>query len=188
LDCFSPLSLSSCPLFTKLKLSPVLGFLGTGLLLNRAGLFIENQEVDQFCELGIQFLLFEMGLELSAKRLQSLAKYAFGLGLTQGALCEPRLCRRAASGGRSVRYQGFGVSFSQGNDDMLQVSSILEAVVIGFALLLSSSAFGLQLLADRNMLTTKFGTASLGVLLFQDLGRRALYYFVARVASCARRR
>ena len=70
------------PLFSRLKLSPVLGFLGIGLALNRAGLFIENQEVDQFCELGIQFLLFEMGLELSSV-LSSLAKYAFGLGLTQ---------------------------------------------------------------------------------------------------------
>ena len=36
------------PLFSRLKLSPVLGFLGIGLALNRAGLFIENQEVDQF--------------------------------------------------------------------------------------------------------------------------------------------
>ena len=156
------------PLFTKLKLSPVLGFLGTGLLLNRAGLFIENQEVDQFCELGIQFLLFEMGLELSAKRLQSLAKYAFGLGLTQVLFVNLVFAAALLPAG-----EAFGtkvLEFIQpGNDDMLQVSSILEAVVIGFALSLSSSAFGLQLLADRNMLTTKFGTASLGVLLFQDL-------------------
>ena len=54
-----------------------------GLVLNREGLFSENQEVDQFCEIGIQFLLFEMGLELSVSRLKSLAKYAFGLGLGQ---------------------------------------------------------------------------------------------------------
>ena len=47
------------------------------------GLFDENKEVDQFCELGIQFLLFEMGLELSVQRLKALGKYAFGLGLNQ---------------------------------------------------------------------------------------------------------
>ena len=53
--------------------------------------------------------------------------------------------------------------------DILQINSSLQAVVIGFALSLSSSALGLQLLADKKMLTTRLGTASLGVLLFQDL-------------------
>ena len=156
------------PLFKKLALSPVLGFLGIGLLLHRFGLFVENQEVDQFCELGIQFLLFEMGLELSVKRLTSLAKYAFGLGFTQVlfvnlAFAAALLPAGSAIGTAVLEY------IQPGNDEMLQVSSVLEAVVIGFALSLSSSAFGLQLLADRKMLTTKFGTASLGVLLFQDL-------------------
>lgn len=51
----------------------------------------------------------------------------------------------------------------------MQINSSLQAVVIGFALSLSSSALGLQLLADKKMMTTKLGTASLGVLLFQDL-------------------
>ena len=63
-----------------LNVSPVLGFLAVGLLLNQEGVFSENREVDQFCELGIQFLLFEMGLELSVSRLKALGKYAFGLG------------------------------------------------------------------------------------------------------------
>ena len=156
------------PLFKKLALSPVLGFLGIGLLLHRFGLFVENQEVDQFCELGIQFLLFEMGLELSVKRMPSFAKYAFGLGFTQVlfvnlAFAAALLPAGSAIGTAVLEY------IQPGNDEMLQVSSVLEAVVIGFALSLSSSAFGLQLLADRKMLTTKFGTASLGVLLFQDL-------------------
>ena len=59
------------PLCKKLNVSPVLGFLGVGLLLNQEGVFSENREVDQFCELGIQFLLFEMGLELSVQRLKA---------------------------------------------------------------------------------------------------------------------
>jgi Kef-type K+ transport system membrane component KefB len=156
------------PLFNRLKVSPVLGFLGIGLVLNRAGLFIENQEVDQFCELGIQFLLFEMGLELSSKKLSGLAKYAFGLGLTQVLFVNLAFASALLPAGEALGTKV--LEFIQpGNDEMLQVSSVLEAVVIGFALSLSSSAFGLQLLADRKMLTTKFGTASLGVLLFQDL-------------------
>ena len=156
------------PLFNRLKFSPVLGFLGIGLVLNRAGLFIENQEVDQFCELGIQFLLFEMGLELSSKKLQSLAKYAFGLGLSQVLFVNLVFAAALLPAGNALGTKV--LEFIQpGNDQLLQVSSVLEAIVIGFALSLSSSAFGLQLLADRNMLTTKFGTASLGVLLFQDL-------------------
>ena len=156
------------PLFNRLKLSPVLGFLGMGLVLNRAGLFIENQEVDQFCELGIQFLLFEMGLELSSKKLSSLAKYAFGLGASQVLFVNIVFAAALLPAGSALGTKV--LEFIQpGNEAMLQVSSVLEAVVIGFALSLSSSAFGLQLLADRKMLASKFGTATLGVLLFQDL-------------------
>jgi predicted Kef-type K+ transport protein len=47
------------------------------------------------------------------------------------------------------------------------VNSIDEAVVIGAALSLSSSAFVLQLMAERNELGTRFGSATLGILLFQ---------------------
>jgi Kef-type K+ transport system membrane component KefB len=156
------------PTFRKFKLSPVLGFLGAGLGLNKLGLFIENQEVDQFCELGIQFLLFEMGLELSLTRLKALAKYAFGLGFTQVAAVNVLFAMALLPAGNAIGTKVLEY-IQPGNDQMLQVTSTLEAVVIGFALSLSSSAFGLQLLQDKNQLATKFGTASLGVLLFQDL-------------------
>ena len=156
------------PTFRKFKLSPVLGFLAAGLGLNKLGLFIENQEVDQFCELGIQFLLFEMGLELSITRLKALAKYAFGLGFTQVAAVNVLFAMALLPAGNAIGTKV--LEFVQpGNNEMLQVTSTLEAVVIGFALSLSSSAFGLQLLQDKQQLATKFGTASLGVLLFQDL-------------------
>lgn len=156
------------PTFRKFKLSPVLGFLAAGLGLNKLGLFIENQEVDQFCELGIQFLLFEMGLELSIARLKALAKYAFGLGFTQVAAVNVLFAMALLPAGNAIGTKV--LEFVQpGNNEMLQVTSTLEAVVIGFALSLSSSAFGLQLLQDKQQLATKFGTASLGVLLFQDL-------------------
>jgi Kef-type K+ transport system membrane component KefB len=156
------------PLCKAIDVSPVLGFLGVGLLLNQQGLFSENQEVDQFCELGIQFLLFEMGLELSVQRLKALGKYAFGLGwpmvLFVNILFASALLPPGHAFGTMVLEK-----IQNSNLDILQINSSLQAVVIGFALSLSSSALGLQLLADKNMLTTKLGTASLGVLLFQDL-------------------
>ena len=129
------------PTFRKFKLSPVLGFLAAGLGLNKLGLFIENQEVDQFCELGIQFLLFEMGLELSITRLKALAKYAFGLGFTQVAAVNVLFAMALLPAGNAIGTKV--LEFVQpGNNEMLQVTSTLEAVVIGFALYLSSSAFG----------------------------------------------
>lgn len=158
------------PLCKKLNVSPVLGFLGVGLLLNQEGVFSENREVDQFCELGIQFLLFEMGLELSVQRLKALGKYAFGLGLCQvvfgNLLFAAALLPPGEAFGTKVLEM---VQSGRGVDDLLQIRSPLEAIVVGFGLTLSSSALGLQLLSDRGMMTTRLGTASLGVLLFQDL-------------------
>lgn len=65
--------------------SPVLGFLGIGALLGPAGLSVmkDLSELDTLGELGISFLLFEQGLELSLDRLKALSKYAFGLGTLQ---------------------------------------------------------------------------------------------------------
>ena len=158
------------PLCKALNVSPVLGFLGTGLLLNQEGIFSENQEVDQFCELGIQFLLFEMGLELSISRLKALGKYAFGLGLNQVLFVNLLFAAALLPPGHAVGTQILGYVQSGANvDSLLQIDSSLQALVIGFGLTLSSSALGLQLLSDKNMMTTRLGTASLGVLLFQDL-------------------
>ena len=156
------------PLCKYLNVSPVLGFLGVGLLLNQEGLFSENEEVDQFCELGIQFLLFEMGLELSVSRLKALGKYAFGLGLNQVLFVNLLFAAALLPAGDAIGTKVLG--FVQNTDvDILQINSSLQAVVIGFALSLSSSALGLQLLSDKKMMPTRVGTASLGVLLFQDL-------------------
>ena len=156
------------PLCKAIDVSPVLGFLGAGLLLNQEGLFSENQEVEQFCELGIQFLLFEMGLELSVKRLKALGKYAFGLGLNQVLFVNILFAAALLPPGHALGTQV--LEAIQNTDiDILQINSSLQAVVIGFALSLSSSALGLQLLADKKLMTTRLGTASLGVLLFQDL-------------------
>ncbi|GFH24862.1 predicted protein, partial [Haematococcus lacustris] len=75
------------PLFKKLKLSPVLGFLFSGVMLQQLGLIRDPKDMEALSELGVLFLLFEMGLELSLDRLKALAKYAFGLGTLQMIAC-----------------------------------------------------------------------------------------------------
>lgn len=98
-------------------------------------------------ELGIVFFLFEMGLELSVERLFQMRKDVFGLGLAQFSLTAVTI---------------FLIS------RFLNMSAA-AGIVIGGALALSSSAFVLQLLRDKNDLGTRHGRASFGILLFQDL-------------------
>ena len=73
------------PVCKQLNISPVLGFLGAGLALGPYGLGLlkDLSDLNVLGEIGILFLLFEQGLELSVERLKSLAKYAFGLGTLQ---------------------------------------------------------------------------------------------------------
>ena len=73
------------PACKKANISPVLGFLGAGLLLGPSGFSVikDLNELDNLGELGIIFLLFEQGLELSLDRLKALSKFAFGLGTLQ---------------------------------------------------------------------------------------------------------
>ena len=89
------------PLFRRWRISPILGFLGAGVLLGPYGLAsiagevpwvsyftIENPaEMAQLAELGVVFLLFMIGLELSWPRLRLLRRLVFGLGAMQVGLC-----------------------------------------------------------------------------------------------------
>ena len=82
---FLATSVAVVPLCKQLNISPVLGFLGAGLALGPYGLGMlkDLSDLNTLGEVGILFLLFEQGLELSVERLKSLAKYAFGLGTLQ---------------------------------------------------------------------------------------------------------
>ncbi|MEM8952046.1 MAG: monovalent cation:proton antiporter-2 (CPA2) family protein [Pseudomonadota bacterium] len=137
------------PLARALRLSPILGYLAVGILAGPSGLgLVENvEEVRAFAELGVVFLLFAVGLELSFERLKTFAPMIFGLGTAQV------LVTALAIG---------GVAFYWGNS--LQVS-----VILGLCLALSSTAMVIQLLSERGQLVTRHGRASFAVLLFQDL-------------------
>ncbi|KAG0464849.1 hypothetical protein HPP92_019013 [Vanilla planifolia] len=156
------------PAFKLIRASPILGFFCAGVVLNQFGLFRNLTDVKVLSEWGILFLLFEMGLELSLARLKALAKYAFGMGLTQVILCTIaftafELPPNGAVGTRILEF------FFHSRPDLVNIRSVDEAIVIGAALSLSSSAFVLQLLAEKGELPTRFGSATLGILLLQDI-------------------
>ncbi|KAK6916240.1 Cation/H+ exchanger [Dillenia turbinata] len=156
------------PVFKIFRASPILGFFFAGVVLNQFGLIRNLTDVKVLSEWGILFLLFEMGLELSLGRLKALAKFAFGMGLTQVVLSTLaftafELPPNGAIGTRILEF------LFHSRPDLVNIRSIDEAIVIGAALSLSSSAFVLQLLAERGELPTRFGSATLGVLLLQDI-------------------
>lgn len=137
------------PLMRKFNTSPILGFLVAGLFLgpNGFGLVHRIGASKTLAEFGVVFFLFEMGLELSLSRLKSLGMDVFGLG----------------------SLQWFITGIILGLISLINNAPIEIAVVIGFGLALSSSAFVLQLLSERGEVGTRFGRASFGILLFQDL-------------------
>lgn len=156
------------PTFKAIKASPILGFFISGVVLNQLGLIRNILDVKALSELGILFLLFEMGLELSLARLRALAKFAFGMGLAQVlfstlAFTAFELPPNGAIGTKILEF------LFHSRPDLVNIRTIDEAVVIGAALSLSSSAFVLQLLAEKGELPTRFGSATLGILLFQDI-------------------
>eukprot|EP01037_Dinobryon_pediforme_P018840 gene18840-19156_t len=137
------------PIFKKLDTSPIVGFMLAGAFLGPLGLnWIRDLHlIHMLGELGIVFFLFEMGLELSLERLKAMKKDVFGLGTSQFFL---------------TSIVGTIVSLACG-------LSPAAAVTIGGSLSLSSSAFVLQLLKDKNAMGTRHGKASFGILLLQDL-------------------
>lgn len=156
------------PLFKSVKASPVLGFLFSGIVLGQLGLFRDISEIEKLSQLGVLFLLFEMGLELSLDRLKALAKYAFGLGILQMLLCTAAFSLFSLPVGNGIGTQILEKVF-QASPQLASIRSVDEAVVIGVALSLSSSAFVLQLLNERGEMATKVGSATLGILLAQDI-------------------
>ncbi|AGC48841.1 glutathione-regulated potassium-efflux system [Myxococcus stipitatus DSM 14675] len=139
----------SVPLFKRLGLGSVLGYLVAGAIIGPSGarLIGDVENVLHFSELGVVLLLFVIGLELQPSRLWSLRQSVFGMGGAQVLLT-----------GGLLAVVSWMLGLSPG-----------AAIIAGFGLSLSSTAFALQLLAERNQLTTGYGRLAFGILLFQDL-------------------
>lgn len=138
------------PLARRLHLGAVLGYLVAGVLIGPSGLgLVDNPEsIGRVSELGVVLLLFIIGLELSPRRLWVMRKAVFGVGLAQVLLTGLTI--------GCVALLGF--------DQPLNT-----AVILGLGLALSSTAFGLQILAERKELTSHHGRLAFSVLLFQDI-------------------
>lgn len=151
------------PLFSRLKLSPVLGYLAVGFIVGPFGLAsifgsqnavidyltINNTaDVSHLAEFGIVFLMFMIGLELSPQRLWSMRKLVFGLGTLQVTLCIASIAVLCVI--------------------ILHVS-MTTAFIIACALALSSTAIVMQILTDRHLIATPIGRSCFSILLFQDI-------------------
>ena len=142
-------ALVAVPISKRLGFGSVLGYLAAGIVIGPSGLAIigNAEHILHFAELGVVLLLFIIGLELQPSRLWVLRRMVFGLGGAQVAVSTAVLALLALAFGLTAR----------------------AAVVIGLILSLSSTAFVLQLLAEKKQLATSYGRAAFTILLFQDL-------------------
>ena len=150
LSVFLVAALAVVPLLNRLGLSSVIGYLVAGVVIGPSvlGLIDDADGVLHFAEIGVVLLLFVIGLELQPRRLWVMRKAVFGLGGAQV------LCVTLALGAV------LGLGLGQG---------MQAALILAFALALSSTAFVLQLLAEKKQLNHAHGRAAFGVLLLQDV-------------------
>ena len=149
------------PAMQRLRISPIVGYLAAGAILGPFGLgtlvanhpwlqmvtISDNTGLSAIAELGIVFLMFIIGLELSFQRLFTLRKLVFGLGSLQ-------LVSATSVIAGIVYLMGFDAG---------------AAVLVGSSLALSSTAIVVEVLARKNRLSSSAGRASFSILLFQDL-------------------
>ena len=151
------------PLFIRFRLGAVLGYLAAGILIGPSVLALvsEPEQVLKFAEFGIVLLLFVIGLELQPSRLWALRRDIFGLGAAQVVLC-------------GLALTGLVMALTS--------LSWQAALVVGLPLGLSSTALVMQLLNERDIAGTEFGTRSFSMLLFQDLAIVPLLTIVAALS------
>jgi CPA2 family monovalent cation:H+ antiporter-2 len=155
----------------------VLGYLGAGAILGPLGLgtfmpyapwlywltVVDPKNVSAFAELGIVFLMFLIGLELSFQRLVTMRRLVFGLGGLQVALSTAAIAGIVAAAGRPAP----------------------AAVIIGSCLALSSTAIVVEILSNQRRLSTAAGRTSFSILLAQDVAVVPILLFVSILANGA---
>jgi len=159
------------PILSRLGFSPVLGYLAAGALLGPLGLgsliqsfpalfwftVSDAQDVAGIAELGVVFLLFLIGLELSLHRLMTMRRLVFGLCGLQVLITTVLLAALAVYFGKTPS----------------------EAIILGASLSLSSTAIVLELLSKQERMKTNVGRASFAVLLAQDIAVIPILIFIA---------
>ncbi len=159
------------PLVRRFGFNPVLGYLGAGAILGPLGLgsfigqfpllywftVVDAKNVAGLAELGIVFLLFLIGMELSYERLKTMRRLVFGLGSLQIVLS-------AAAIGAAVMVAG---------------GKSPAPLIVGACLALSSTAIVIEVLSRQGRLNTSAGRAAFAVLLAQDLAVAPLLLFIS---------
>ncbi|SEN92238.1 Kef-type potassium/proton antiporter, CPA2 family [Methylobacterium sp. UNC300MFChir4.1] len=150
------------PLFKRLGLGSVLGYLLAGLAIGPfgLGLFTDAHAILHVAELGVVMFLFIIGLEMEPSRLWGMRRAIFGLGLAQVGACIAALT-----------LVGLALGFS-----------ITVAFVAGTGFVLTSTAIVMQLLEERGALSTPKGQRIVAILLLEDLAIVPLLAAVALLA------
>ncbi len=154
----------AAPIFKRIGLGTVLGYLAAGVTLGPLlGVVNNGERILHFAELGIVFLLFIVGLEMKPSKLWSMRRDILGLGSAQVMFCGIILSALAWFVAPNVKI----------------------ALVAGFGLALSSTAFVLQTLESKDDVNTSYGQKTFSVLLFQDLAIIPLLAIVPLLSSSA---
>ena len=137
------------PIARRFGLGAVLGYLAAGMAIGPwgFGFIIDVQDILHLAELGVVFLLFLIGIELEPRRLWVMRRSVLGLGFGQVAISAVPIAAAA------YYFTAAGMA----------------SIIIGLTLALSSTAFALQTLSEKNQLTTRHGRATFSILLFQDM-------------------
>lgn len=150
------------PLFKRLGLGSVLGYLAAGLIIGPfgLGLFSDPQAILHVAELGVVMFLFIIGLEMQPSRLWSMRGEIFGLGLAQVALCIGLL----TIVGLTLGYP------------------VAQSFVAGTGFVLTSTAIVMQMLEERRAMGLPKGRRIVAILLLEDLAIVPLLALVAFLA------
>ncbi len=153
------------PIFKRLGLGSVLGYLAAGLVIGPWGLrlFTDPQAIIHVAELGVVMFLFIIGLEMQPSRLWGLRREIFGLGAAQVAVC-----------GSLLMLFGLAIGFPLSN-----------AFVAGMGFVLTSTAIVMQLLEEKGEIASQPGQRMVSILLLEDLAIVPLLAIVAFLSPVA---
>ena len=156
-------TLVAVPLFKKLKLGAILGYLVAGVVIGPSVLnsVSDPYTILHFAELGVVLLLFVIGLELEPATLWRMRNKIIFSGGLQLLL--------SAAAIALFTYYVIGLSYA-------------ASVVIGLGLALSSTAFAIQLMNEQRILQTKPGQQGFSILLMQDIAVIPILLVVAELA------
>ena len=156
---------AAVPVFKKIGLGSVLGYLAAGLAIGPFGFgfFSDPQAIIHVAELGVVMFLFIIGLEMQPSRLWGMRKDIFGLGTFQVL-------------GAMAALTGIGLAFG---------FPLIPSFVAGTGFVLTSTAIVMQMLQERGTLSTLKGQRIIAILLFEDLAIVPLLAIVALLGTGA---